>query len=42
MVQVEWRWPSGRRAYKRVPRCEVVSFMLGLSERGAKKVRTLP
>lgn len=42
MVKVEWRWPSGRRTMKRVPRAESLSFMLSLSERGALNVRTLP
>lgn len=41
MVQIEWRWPSGKRAYKRVAKREALAFMLALSDRGATSVRTV-
>lgn len=41
MVQIEWRWPSGKRAHKRIARRESLAFMLALSERGATKIRTV-
>lgn len=41
MVQVEWRWPSGRKGRKACPQRDALSFMLGLRERGATNVRTV-
>lgn len=41
MIQIEWRWPSGTRAHKRVPKREALAFMLALSDHGATNVRTV-
>lgn len=40
-VGIEWRWRSGRRAYKRVPRGQHVTFMVELANAGATRVRTV-
>lgn len=41
MVQIEWRWPSGKRAHKRVWRRESLAFMLALAAKGATRIRTV-